>query len=550
MPCVVRESPNAYYATWKMEDIRDYPANMTPNDALIVRQDAMPSHAIDTYSSDQLLKPMLGPQNPLTTSQANPLKRKKNVLTGTASETYLSEHTFRSKHQAVERKGGPQRAYLSGADIKQANAQLRSTRESKGSATVAEGPNSYVGPWARYKRDDYEVVGEDEPLASDEEYEIVEEEDDVVESGMVLKAPVESLVRRKEVAELGDETTTFHGSQEFDYQGRTYMHVPKDLDIDLQKEPGSITNYVPKRQIYAWKNHTKAVTVLRLFPKSSHLLLSGSADTSIKIWDCYHNRELLRSYSGHTKAVSDLCFNYDGAKFISASWDRMIKLWDTETGKCISKFTTGKTPHVAKFNNDSFEHRNEFLAGMSSGQILQFDVRSGNEIVQDYNHHLAAVNTLEFIEEGGRFLSTSDDKSVRAWDWSIPVPVKYIMPEVDSFPLTRSALHPNGKYAIYQSSNNEALVYSTGEKIRQSRKKFFRGHHTAGTAIDVSVSPDGQFLASGDSAGYLVVWDWKTCKMLHKMKAGTEALTCVQWSQQETSKVITGSHDGQIRLWD
>lgn len=536
-----------------MDNLDEYPANMAPKDALILRQDANPAHAVDTYTGDHLLRPMVGPQNPLTTSQTNPLKRKKNVLTGTATETYVSEHTFRSQHQLVERRGGPQRGYLSGMEIKQANAQLRSTRESKGKSTVAEGPDSYVGPWARYKREDFEVVDEHGSLASDEEYEVVEEDDgggDVVESGTVLKAPVDSLARRKDISELGKEATIFHGSREFDYQGRTYMHVPQDLDVDLRKEPGSITNYIPKRQIYAWKTHTKAITALRLFPRSSHLLLSGSADTSIRIWDCYHDRELLRSYSGHTKALSDLSFSYDGTNFISASWDRLIKLWDTESGKCISKFTTGKTPHVVKFNTNAVDHRNEFLAGMSSGQILQFDVRSGNEIVQDYNHHLAAVNTLEFIEGGGRFLSTSDDKSVRAWDWGIPVPVKYIMPEVDSFPLTRSTLHPNGKYAIYQSSNNEALVYSTGEKIRQSRKKFFRGHHTAGTAIDLSVSPDGQFLASGDSAGYLVVWDWKTCKMLHKMKAGTEALTCVRWSEQETSKVFTGSHDGQIRLWD
>ena len=534
-----------------MADLREYPANMAPKDALIVRQDAEPAHAMDVYTGDQLAQATLGPQNPFRAPQTNPLKRKKNVLTGDASETYLSEHTFRSNHQAVERKGGADRQYLSGGEIKNANALLRSTREGRGDATVAEGENSYVGPWAKYKRQDYEEVGEDEELGSDEEYEIVEEdEEDVVQSGAVVKAPAGSLERRKEIAELGADTSTFHGSQQYDYQGRTYMHVPQDLDVDLRKEVGSITNYVPKRQIFAWKNHTKAITALRLIPQSSHLLLSGSADTSIKLWDCYHERELLRSYSGHSKALSDLSFNHDGTKFVSASWDRMMKLWDTETGQCISKYTTGKTPHVAKFNSTAHEHTNEFLAGMSSGQILQFDTRAGTEIVQDYNHHLAAVNTIEYIEDGNRFMTTSDDKSVRAWDWSIPVPVKYIMPEVDSFPLTRSAVHPSGKYAVYQSSNNEALVYSTGEKIRQSRKKFFRGHHTAGTAIDISVSPDGQFLASGDSAGYLVVWDWKTCKMLHKVKAGSEPLTCVAWSQQETSKVFTGSHDGQIRLWD
>ena len=52
-----------------------------------------------------------------------------------------------------------------------------------------------------------EEVGEDEELGSDEEYEIVEEdEDDVVQSGTVVSAPAESLARRKEVAELGEET--------------------------------------------------------------------------------------------------------------------------------------------------------------------------------------------------------------------------------------------------------------------------------------------------------------------------------------------------------
>jgi len=99
----------------------------------------------------------------------------------------------------------------------------------------------------------------------------------------VLSAPAGVDVRRREVEALGDETTMFRGSEEFDYQGRTYMHVPQDLDVDLRKEVGSITNFIPRKQIHTWKGHTKPVTALRFFPTHGHLLLSGSADSTIKV---------------------------------------------------------------------------------------------------------------------------------------------------------------------------------------------------------------------------------------------------------------------------
>lgn len=520
---------------------------MTPQDALIIRQQAEKDHAVVPYSGESLTRPQAGPANPFKDESI--ATKRKNVLTGHAEETYLSEHTFRSKHRAIERKGGPEREYRSSAALKEDAARIRATREKKGDATVAEGERSYVGPWARYNRQEYETVEDGEELGSDEEYEVLEEEeDDVVESGTILRAPEAALARRKEVAELGDETTTFHGSEQYDYQGRSYMHVPQDLDLDLRKEPGSTTNYIPKKQIHTWKDHTKAVTALRFFPSSGHLLLSASADTTIRIRDMYHDRELLRTYSGHSKAISDICFNYSGTQFLSASYDRMMKLWDTETGVCINKFTTGKTPHVLKFNPDP-EHSTEFLAGMSDKKIVQFDVRTPNEIVQEYDHHLAAINTITFVDQNRRFMTTSDDKSLRAWDYNIPVPIKYVA-EPDMYPMTNAAPHPSGKYVAYQSSDNQILVYGANDKFRQNRKKSYRGHNNAGLAIDLDCSPDGQFLASGDSGGFVCFWDWKTCKMYHKLKGGNQAVTCVKWHPQETSRIVSAGMDGEIRYWD
>ena len=47
----------------------------------------------------------------------------------------------------------------------------------------------------------------------------------------------------------------------------------------------------------------------------------------------YNERRLFRTFLGHAKAVRDISFNNDGTKFLSCSYDRYIKVWDTETGE-------------------------------------------------------------------------------------------------------------------------------------------------------------------------------------------------------------------------
>lgn len=118
------------------------------------------------------------------------------------------------------------------------------------------------------------------------------------------------------------------------------------------------------------------------------------------------------------------------------------------------------------------------------------------------------------------------------------------------YPLVRSAPHPTKPFTAFQSSDNQIVVYASSERFRQNRKKAFRGHNNAGHAIDVAISPDGEFVMSGDTGGYVCWWSWKTCKMLHKVQASKTPLVSAAWHPRESSKAVTGDIDGVIKYWD
>ncbi|KAL8907755.1 MAG: hypothetical protein Q9207_001238 [Kuettlingeria erythrocarpa] len=549
-----------------------FSSNQSPPASANVMQDPMRLSLMQAHPTDlaltynvpyeDLARPTQGPSNPYKCS--NTLKRK-NALTGDAQEIVISDATFAAQHRTFQSLGFSQDPSVNGAYVgdlakaqtfggrdivqmrpsKKDSAAFRQKRQKKGDASIVDGEEAYKGPWARYREmsegstSDNEIAFRRGESSDHEQYD--EEAPPAAKSAAISK-----LATNYADDITNSETTKFEAKEQYDYQGRTYMHVPRDQGIDLHQEPGTQKNYIPKKRIHIWKSHTKAINALRFFPNSGHLLLSASADTKVKIWDVYHERELLRTYSGHTKSVSDATLSPTGTHFLSGSYDKRILLWDTETGACTSRFQIKGVPHVLRFYPSTDTH--EFLVGTSDKKIIQFDTRSG-EMTQEYDHHLQAVNTITFVDENRRFITTSDDKSLRAWEYNIPVPIKYIA-EPYMYSLVRAALHPNGKSVAFQSADNKVVVYSATDRFRQNRKKEFRGHNTAGYAVDLSLSPDGQFLMSGDSGGYLCFWDWKSCKMRDKIEAHDGPVICSAWHPQESSKVASGGLDGAINYWD
>jgi pre-mRNA-processing factor 17 len=129
------------------------------------------------------------------------------VPTGFAAETFISESSFREGHRALQPG---------------ANGKKRK-RENKGDLGVVSGAGAYKGPWARYEEERPDAAS-DEEFGSDEEVEIVYEEDELEDNPTA--APKKLAGTDYADTEAAAETSEFVGSQQYDYQGRTYMHIP------------------------------------------------------------------------------------------------------------------------------------------------------------------------------------------------------------------------------------------------------------------------------------------------------------------------------------
>lgn len=89
------------------------------------------------------------------------------------------------------------------------------------------------------------------------------------------------------------------------------------------------------------------------------------------------------------------------------------------------------------------------------------------------------------------------------------------------------------RYFACQSLDNQILVYSADGSFRQNKKKRFAGHTIAGYACNIGFSPDGKYISSGTGSGEMVFWDWKSGKIVKRLKAHKEVVIDHAWLPNE-----------------
>jgi WD40 repeat protein len=79
------------------------------------------------------------------------------------------------------------------------------------------------------------------------------------------------------------------------------------------------------------ERHDGGVSACRFSP-DSRLLVSGFLDHTLKLWEV-HSGKCLRTLEGHGGSVTACGFSPDGCTLTSGSWDGTLKLWEVRTGE-------------------------------------------------------------------------------------------------------------------------------------------------------------------------------------------------------------------------
>ncbi|MEL6270713.1 MAG: WD40 repeat domain-containing protein, partial [Chloroflexota bacterium] len=185
-----------------------------------------------------------------------------------------------------------------------------------------------------------------------------------------------------------------------------------------------------------YDGHNSLIADIAISP-DERTFLSASWDGTIRLWDI-ESGALLRTFDERIARYFAVDFHPDGRLAATGDADNGLLLWDVETSSIIGDFGTHTGPAFAspveeeaadalepppgtsdirapvisvKFSPDG----TQLLSGSNNGDLILFDVETGNDILRLVGH-TAAVWDITFADDGRTAFSGSGDRTVLAWD--------------------------------------------------------------------------------------------------------------------------------------
>jgi WD40 repeat protein len=258
-----------------------------------------------------------------------------------------------------------------------------------------------------------------------------------------------------------------------------------------------------KPEVFVQMGHSGDVNAVTVSTDGRYAL-SGSKDKTIKLWEVSTGREV-RTFKGHSDEITSVDFSPDGRYALSGGRDRAVKLWDVSTGAEIRTFEG----YCAAFSPDG----RYLLSGNFDG-IKLWEVSTGREVKMLKSN--SAPKALSFSPDGRYALSGAFDTSGRnqLYCWEISTGKEIWSVKGHSWGVNSVAFSPDGKYALSGGGDGFARLWEidTGREIRN--------FEYSSSVNSVAFSSNGQYAYSGGIGGGIKLWDVSTGKEIKTFKWG------------------------------
>jgi len=170
----------------------------------------------------------------------------------------------------------------------------------------------------------------------------------------------------------------------------------------MSTERYSQNNYesnLSEMKLITLQGHNRKLTKTK-FNEDGDLLFSSSADNIVCVWDSI-NGERLGTYDGHKGVVNDFDIDYKSKYLLTGSGDSSIRIWNVEHGKTLHKFNAYAPISSVQFSSDNklfIASSPQFLKQESCIHIYKNPMSSHHEQKQQENS-LKTINIENDMEQ-------------------------------------------------------------------------------------------------------------------------------------------------------
>jgi WD40 repeat protein len=288
------------------------------------------------------------------------------------------------------------------------------------------------------------------------------------------------------------------------------------------------------------EGHTHDVRCLAL---RSGLLISGSADNTVRLWNTERARPL-KTLTGHTGWVNDLAVTPDGALAASAGRDGRVCLWRLPGGRKI-KTLRGKGSIFCLAMHPSGQ---VLAAGGADGIVRLWKLPDGKELAQLKGHE-AGISCLAMSPGGDLLASGSGDSTIRLWTVpggnSIARLAVHRADEGDG--VLCLSVSRSGKLLAGGGTDGTIGVWSLpGGRLQKAIKGF------GGAIGSLAITPNDRLLAAGGGDRGVRFWRLPGGRSLQPDDRFTGQPGCISISNDGKLLAGTGGGwdlDSTVKIW-